>query len=296
MQHLLKIRSSLLVLGLGLATPAFAADQLVAFDIVYTATEAGNIPGEKWHYLVKPSPSEPASWTTPVDYSKGTIYIHQEVMTKPSARPTQITICFDGDKAGYGCTATKTYTTTGVHETVAAMTSTWQYGQIAWNRRRSEYHLVLKDPALGGTPGGRPPSDFVPSMMRIVMTIVPPGGTYVPPPPMGGAGGISDAGAAPMADAGATAGPDAAVVVSPDAGKSEPTPTPAPDAGAAKPTPRPDASVPPKDDPEDPPAGNQPAAKSGGCAMGGGSVAGAALPFLVVGLLAAIQRRRRRNP
>jgi MYXO-CTERM domain-containing protein len=294
MRHLRKLWI-LGLIGTGMsAAPAVAQQQLVAFDIVYTATENGNIPGEKFHWKVLPSPSEPASWTTPIDYSKGTIYIHQEVMTKPSARSTQVTICFDGEKAGYGCTETNNYTTTGVHETMKAMTSTWQYGAIAWGKRRGEYHLVIKDPGLGGTPGGKPASDFVPTTMRIVMTIVPPGGTYTPPPAMGGS--MTDAGTAPAADAGSvpadagTVAADAAAV-SPDATTAEPTP--AADAGGSKPATKPDASAPPKEDPEEePPVGNT--SKKSGCSVGGGGPA-SALPLLLAGLLAA-QRRRRRKP
>jgi hypothetical protein len=222
-------------------------------------------------------------------------------MTKPSARSTIVTICFDGDKAGYGCTDTEPYTTTGVHETMRAMTSTWQYGAIAWSKPRSEYHLVIKDPGLGGTPGGKPATDFVPTMMRIVMTVVPPGGTYTPPASMGGMmtadGGTS---AAPDAGSAAADGPAAsadAASGSPDATRVDPTP--APDAGGGttpRPTVKPDASAPPKEDPtEEPPAGNSPAKKSGGCAVGGGST-GAALPLVLFGLLALQRRARRRRP
>jgi hypothetical protein len=295
MRHVPKIRISLLVLT-ALSAPALAADQLVAFDIVYTAEfYDGTVKGENYHHLVKPAPTEPASWTTPVDYSKGTVYIHQEVMTKPSARSTTITICFDGDLSAYGCITSKPYTTTGVHETVAPITSTWQYGQINWGKRRTEYHLALKDGAADNFPNAASRDMFVPSMMRIVMTVVPPGGTYVPPPPLGGGMPAADAGATPAADAGTPSAADAAPTASPDAAKVDPRPSP--DAAASKPTPKPDAAAPPKTDPgEDPPSSNPPAAKSGGCSLGGGSVAGAALPFLVVGLLAALQRHRRRSP
>jgi hypothetical protein len=297
MRHVLDLQT-LTLLGLVTAAPATALaqpQQLVSFDIVYDAVEYdGTVQGEKFHHLVKPAPTEPASWTTPVDYAKGTVYIHQEVMTKPSARNTIITICFDGDLAGYGCIDTKTYTTTGVHETVAPITSTWQYGAIAWGKRRTEYHLVLKDPGLGGTPGGKPVTDFVPSKMRIVMTIVPPGGTYQAPPPLGGGGEMADGGAAP-ADAAPVAADAAAPA--PDAGTSDPV-TPAPDAAATKPTSKPDAAAgTPKPEPEPEPdpgtGGSRPASKSSGCALAGTGGAGTG-PLLLLGLLIA-QRRWRRS-
>ena len=122
-------------------------------------------------------------------------------MEKPSKRNTTITICFDGNLEGYGCITTAAYTDVGTYDSKHVLpTATWQYNQIAWNRRRQEYHLVVKDPALGGTPGGRPASDYVPTKMRVVMTVVPAGGTYTPPP--GGASPAADGGAAPDARTG----------------------------------------------------------------------------------------------
>jgi hypothetical protein len=64
--------------------------------------------------------------------------------------------------------------------------------------------IVVKDPALGGTPGGKPPTDFTPTMVRLVLTVVPPGGTYVAPT-KGGSVPTADGGSAPAVDAAATA-------------------------------------------------------------------------------------------
>jgi hypothetical protein len=199
-------RSAKLAFVLAVLAPAPAlAQQLVTFDQVITITQQGNGAGA-FHFLIKPAASEPASWTTPVDYSKGTAYVHLEVMEKPSKRNTAITICFDGNLEGYGCFETDTYTDVGTHDSMRALTSAWQYNKIAWSKRRQEYHLVVKDPALGGTPGGRPATDYVPTKMRIVMTVVPPGGTYTPP--MGAASPAVDAGSGPKPGDGGAA-PDA---------------------------------------------------------------------------------------
>jgi MYXO-CTERM domain-containing protein len=301
MRHVLNLRTMTLLGLLAVPATAMAQQQLVSFDIVYTAEfYDGTVKGENYHHLVKPAPTEPASWTTPVDYSKGTVYIHQEVMTKPSARDTIITICFDGDLEGYGCIDTKTYTTTGVHETVAPITSTWQYGKIAWGKRRTEYHLVIKDPKAGGNPGGNPKEAFVPSMMRIVMTIVPPGGTYTPPPPLSGGDGRD--GGAPAADAGqATADADTVIA---DAASARPDLVSMndpikQDAASSKPSPKADAAAKPPvadPDPEQPGTGGAPAShkSGGGCAVAGtgGLTAG---PLLLFALLAAQLRRRRRR-
>jgi uncharacterized protein (TIGR03382 family) len=304
MRHVLFLRTTTL-LGL-LAPPAIALaqpPQLVAFDVVYTAEKYdGTVKGENFHHLVLPSPTEPASWTSPVDYSKGTVYFHQEVMTKPSARPTWITVCFDGDLEAYGCIETAPYTATGVHDSMKPLSSAWQYGKIQWSKRRTQYHLAIKDSDRDAFPTTATEKDFVPSKMRLVMTIVPPGGKYTPPAPLSGGEG-TDGGATPV-DA-SEARPDAAPTVA-DAG----TTTPAPDAGTSAPGTTPDAatstpatkvdaaSKPPKPEPEpeDPGTGGsdnggaRPASKSGGCSVaGGGSAAG---PLLLLAL-ALIQRRRR---
>jgi hypothetical protein len=191
---------------------AFAQKQLVLFDEVYTAqVNDPTIAGAKFHHAVKPYPDQPASWVSPVDYSKGTIYFHLEVMSKPSKRPTVIDVCFDGDLPGYGCIDTGAYTDVGTYDSKPqALTDAYQWNKIAWAKKRTVYHLVIKDPALGGTPGGTPATDFVPSKLRIVATIVPAGGTYTPPGTMTGGGGdggamVADAGAAPV-DAGPTPG------------------------------------------------------------------------------------------
>jgi hypothetical protein len=287
------------LLGL-VALPATALaqpPQLVSFDVVYTAEYYDmTVKGEHYHHLVNPAPTEPASWTTPIDYSKGTVYFHLEVMTKPSARSTAITVCFDGDLEAYGCIVTGAYTTTGVHDSMMPLSSTWQYGKIQWNKRRTQYHLVLKDGAKDNFPPDSEKDLFVPSKMRIVMTIVPPGGKYTPPPPLEGGGG-TDAGAAP-ADAGEAA-KDAAAAVA-DAGASAPDvaqtdPGSAPDASSTKPTTKADAaSKPPVTDPEpeDPGPGAKPASKSGGCAVAGG--ASGAVPLLLLALVGQRLRRRRR--
>ena len=320
-----KIRTGLgavsLLVVLGAGAPARAqAPQLVTFDQVVTITERGNGAGA-FHYLIKPAASEPASWTTPVDYSRGTAHVHLEVLEKPSKRPTAITICFDGNLEGYGCIATSTYTDLGTYVTARVLpTATWQYNQIAWNRRRQEYHLVVKDPALGGTSGGRPASDYTPTKMRIVMTIVPQGGTYMPPAgaagPAADAGAPAgnDAGAGPRADAGAGPAPitpaDAApagdVAVTPpatsqDAAPTTGTPVSPPSSGTGGSgsngsggsggSTRPGSSPPAAP----PSTSSGSSAPSGGCSLAGGQASGGGLLLLATALLTGLARRRKRG-
>jgi hypothetical protein len=284
--------------------PATAlAQQLVTFDQVVTITQQGNGSGA-FHYTIKPAATEPGSWTTPVDYSKGTAHLHLDVTAKPSKRNTAITICFDGNLAGYGCIATGSYTDVGKYDTARVLpTATWQYDKIAWNRRRQEYHLVVKDPALGGTPGGRPASDYVPTTMRIVMTIVPPGGTYAPPP--GAAAPAADAGAAdavpPTADASPAPAPVDAAAPAPVDAAAPAVPADAAVATDTASAPSPAGPSPPGNVP--PATGNPPPAAAGGGATGGCSLGGAGgsagglvmVMAMAAALLPALARRRVRR-
>jgi MYXO-CTERM domain-containing protein len=295
------IRCTVLLALAGSAGSALAQEQLVAFDERYTATEHGNIPNETFHHRVDPRPTEPASWLAPVAYAKGTAHVHLEVLTKPSTRKTILTICFDGEKPGYGCLDTDPYTAAGVYEMTRQMREpdVWQYGDIAWGQKRGQYHLVVKDPGLGGRQGGTPVSDFVPSDLRVVLTIVPPGGKYTAPgtsgAPADGGAGPADGGAADAADApGSPSAPDAATPVSaPDAGTTTPPPA---GTGTPPPTAPPAGTSPP---PREPPATTaRSTAKSGGCATApvvGASGMPVPLATVVVAVVAALVRRRRRR-
>ena len=338
MRHVTKSRA----LGISLAVSAFAASaapgaavaqQIVVFDEVYTAALSDpTIPGVKFHHMVKPAADQPANWTTPVNYSKGTVYIHQEVMSKPSSRQTIIDICFDGDLEGYGCISTATYTATGVHETKVPLTEMWQYDKVAWTKKRTEYHLVIKDPALNGTQGGKPATDYVPTKLRVVLTVVPPGGTYTPPAkgmsgmPGGtpgadaGAGGASGAGGANSADAAATGGSGSGATggtggsASPGTGGSSASGGAQGDSGGSSGTGGSTSSTGGSSGGSSSSGGStgsggskpsatggsgttstpdEPAAPSA-CSLGGHGTRSAALPLLLLGAAAAFTRRRRR--
>lgn len=192
---------------------AQAADQLVAFNDVFTILPGGDGGLETFHHRIDSKPTEPASWLAPVDYAHGTAYIHIEVLKKPSARNTKLVICFDGEKAAYGCIDTLRYTAPGTYDQKVEMTTTWQWNQIKWGSRRGQYHIVVKE-GSSDAQGGKPASDFAPTTVRLAMTIVPQGGMYVPPPfgdPSADAGaGAADAGAddapAPGGSGGAAGG------------------------------------------------------------------------------------------
>ena len=94
--------------GLVLATPMAArADQFVITDVTYV--HAQNTTKDS-HFRVKPLAATPANWQTPVNYLGGTIYVHTEVLTKPSNARTVHWICFEG-RPSYDCLVSPAYTT-----------------------------------------------------------------------------------------------------------------------------------------------------------------------------------------
>jgi hypothetical protein len=317
MRHVMKVRFTKAAFGLpvflgasllgvaGLSAPALAADQLVAFDETYVQELNGNVQGETFHHGIVPKATEPDSWITPVNYSKGTAYLYMEVLEKPSKRNTLLTVCFDGPKAGYGCFDTKIYTDVGAYETKITMGGGgwYQYNKIAWGQRRDDYHLVIKDPALNGIQGGRPPTDYVPTKLRVVLTVVPPGGTYVPPAKgmgMAGDGGAVPADAATGGQGGGSLPPpvDASPTTTDSGGPPPKTADAATTGGSGGKGGGGSGSGGSGDDPTGGTGGSEPGGKgrtkSGGCRLAGDGP-GATLPLLLAGACFALVLRRGRR-
>jgi hypothetical protein len=296
------VAGAMALLGAGSAR----AEQIVLFDITYTHTNAN----DSHHGISGAALNQPDNWTAPINYAQGTIHFYQEVMTKPSDKPTIIDFCLISAR-GYGCIETLVYTKIGLNETMRSMAGgdVDQRARIDFTRKMSSIQMVLKTPAPTFINGGRPQSDFLPSKMRFVATRVSPGGTYIKPKPTPGfdpgTGAMTDGGATmEPADAGApTPAADAAEpTAEPDAGGSTPT-TPSPDAGSKPADPKPmvklDAGSKPADpkptpEPEDPEP--EPARRAtGGCAVGSGGVTGGLGALVVLGLAVMSVRRRRRR-
>ncbi len=192
--------------GLLAAAPA-RAEQIVLFDITYTHTNAN----DSHHSISGAALNQPANWTSPIDYTKGTIHFYQEVMTKPSTKPTIIDFCLISAR-DYGCIETFIYTHTGLHETVRSMAGgdVDKRNVIDFTQRMRSIQMVLKTPAPTWINGGRPQSDYLPSMMRFVATLVSPGGTYMKPAATPGFNSGDGGAAASPADAGVSPTTDAA--------------------------------------------------------------------------------------
>jgi hypothetical protein len=278
---------------MAIAAPRLArAEQFTFFNFEYEATVQNT---EDAHYNVRPPAymfTQPNSWKAPIDYTQGTVYIEQDVLTKPSMLDTQVDICFISTGGRYGCRSTEFYKTTGRVTTRRAANSFYQFAQIDFTRPITHVQLIVKDRA--NTNGGNPKSSFMPTRMRIAMTFVSAGAEYTPPPGFAAAA-ATDGGAAP-GDAGvadAAAAPADAEPPPPksDAGPPPPvvTPPPAPAPGATPPTSPPPA--PPV--PMSPVAGNpQPIPASapssaGGCHVSGPGHGPTATDLLFLGLLLA---------
>ena len=156
------------------STPA-RADQFVAVDVTYTHSADTT---KDSHYFVKPSAATPSNWQAPVNYAGGSVYMHLEVLTKPSNEPTVWVICFIGSP-GYACTDTGVHTTTGVYERNVTLPSIWQYDQVDWSKAITQIPIILKDDknvkVAPENVGQARSALFMPTKLRAVVTIVSAG-------------------------------------------------------------------------------------------------------------------------
>jgi hypothetical protein len=228
------MRIALCILSLTAVT-SFAA-QVVVTDVTYT--HSGQTTSDS-HYVLAPRSGTPANWASPVDYSHGTAVVRLEVFTKPTATPTRFQICFEGNPS-YACTnQAPAYTTTGVYTWTTPFTSFYQYSSVNWALGVRDIALILKDTSNGKPSpenvGATESAKYMPTNLRVTVTLVSPGSTYIPP------SDTVDAGVDAGLDAGIDAGIDAGQVTTPDAGVRDAgvvvadagTPEAEPDAGTS---------------------------------------------------------------
>lgn len=241
------MRIALLLLTI-LAATTHAA-QVVVTEVTYTHSNATT---NDSHYIVLPLMGTPSNWVSPVDYAQGTAVVRLEVFTKPSTAATRFQICFEGSSS-YACTnQAPAYTTTGVYTWTTPFTSFYQYASVNWSQGVRDVALILKD-TTNGKPadenvGATESARYLPTNLRVTVTLVSPGSTYVPPDaadagsPDAGTpdAGVRDAGApdaGAVVDSGvievdAGAEPQDAGMTELDAGAEEPDAGEVPDAGA----------------------------------------------------------------
>lgn len=214
---------------LALAAPA-RADQVVVTDVTY---EHSATTTHDSHLIVEPLPETPASLRAPIDYASGTAHVRLEVLTKPSEAPTRYQVCFNASPT-YACTdQAPPYTTAGVYTWATPFDRFWQGDLPDWSRGLgSTISLILKDtmnrkPAPENV-GADVSALYMPTRLRVTVTLVSPGSTYVPPDATidedagaidEDAGAIGEDAGTPRDDAGAAdSGPGDAGVLARDAG------------------------------------------------------------------------------
>jgi hypothetical protein len=175
-----------LLLALSVVATA-QAEQFVLFDEVFTFAEKDAVPTQS-HLFVKADKlgkDTPKDWTQPVDYRGGTVHIRYEVLEKPPGEtPTFWSLCYipnKGQKNGYGCASSPTYTTTGVFEKDESMTKFWENDSIIWTEGIKMMSLVIKAAKVPGKNHAHLQPDlskFFPTRIRVTMVQVSQGAIY----------------------------------------------------------------------------------------------------------------------
>jgi len=218
-------------LGVCLCSSVALADQVVVFDQTWDHT--ADLPDS--HFRMPPSAETPADWVSPVDYSQGSAWVYLEVHTKPTDEETKFQVCFEATPT-YACTAqSPTYTEVGVYEWETAFADFWSPpGELVdWAQGTNNIACILKD-----TMNGKPSADnvgrevaalYMPTEVRLVVTLVEAGSVYEPPIPTGATSSGTDAGSdgATTSDGGdesgstTSAGADEATVTAADTGAGD---------------------------------------------------------------------------
>lgn len=206
------MRYALLAAGLVLVPTRALAAQFVVTDVTYEHSATTTTDS---HLRLPPSAETPKNWKSPIDYATaGTVYVRLEVFTKPSSENTRFQVCFEATPS-YACTdQAPVYTKTGVYTWATPFPKFYQYSMVDWTKGILKSALILKDDKnLKPSPenvGATRSALFMPTKLRVTVTVVSPGSTYVPP------------------SAGGDAGVDAAVDAASDAAKDAPVEIDAP--------------------------------------------------------------------
>jgi hypothetical protein len=193
------------VLAWALASGTASAQQLVVADVTYEHSATTTFDS---HYHLDAAAGTPADLTAPVDYASGDAVVRLEVFTKPSDAGTRFQVCFEAMPT-YACTdQAPTCTTVGVYTWTTPFSRFYQGDMVDWSLGLGRIALILKDTMnrkpspenVGATESAR----YMPTRIRVTVTLVPPGATYTPPPDTIDAG-VLPTDAAVAIDAGADA-------------------------------------------------------------------------------------------
>lgn len=185
------MRTRGLAVGIGLVLTFVAgranAGQWVVMDETYVhAPELADS-----HYRVVPLAGTPEDWVSPIDWTQGSVWVHLEVLSKPTDQATKYQICFEAAPT-YACTLqSPAYTEVGVYEWESTFAQLWSPPNQAvdWSLGVKKIAGILKD-----TMNGKPSADnvgpetaalYMPTELRVVVTLVEKGSVYEPPAPVG---------------------------------------------------------------------------------------------------------------
>lgn len=177
------MRYALITVGLVLLPTRALAAQFVVTEVTYEHSATTTTDS---HLRLLPSAETPKNWKSPVDYATaGTVWVRLEVFTKPSAENTRFQVCFEATPS-YACTdQSPIYTKTGVYTWATAFPKFYQYSMVDWTKGIVKSALILKDdknvkPAPENVGEARSKL-FMPTKVRVTVTVVSPGSTYMPP-------------------------------------------------------------------------------------------------------------------
>lgn len=150
------------------------------------------------HHYVEPTPGLLDDWVDPIDYTQGTLWIYLEVLTKPTDQPTRFQVCMEATPT-YACSnQAPVYTETGVYEWSTTFEEMWSPAgpSVDWSLGVNRFACILKDDAnnkpSADNVGEETAAQYMPSEVRMVVTLVEAGSEYVSPSAMGGSSGGED--------------------------------------------------------------------------------------------------------
>ena len=166
---------------------------IYVLGIKYSPGETGNnvCNHEAFKFFQLP-PATPDSWTSPINYSQGTLYQRVQIIEKPTSTPVRYAICFFQDEVlaprhACGDLSNMAFTVPGTYYSSQSMPTLYQYSTaVDWTRRPHVIMLHMTD-AYNHQPDSYP--DFMalwygtpnwglyyPMKLRYTAIIVPPGG------------------------------------------------------------------------------------------------------------------------
>ncbi len=166
---------------------------IYVLGIIYSTGQIGSnvCNHEAFKFFQMPS-SSPASWTSPINYSQGTLYQRVEIIEKPTTTPARYALCMFQDQVlaprhACGDPSKIAFTGTGIYYSSQSMTSLYQYSTaVDWTRKPHVIMLDITDDfnhqpdsytgfmdKWFGTPNW---SLYYPMKLRYTAIIVPPGG------------------------------------------------------------------------------------------------------------------------